>query len=150
MQSYNISDLSVSLYFFLLKLCLINTNLRKCADSSYTKSVLLLCCLKLQLSVTQDVLLCMRRQMYFFAFFFPCNCLNINLLKSCTKAVVSDLIKCRFHPSDFNKAVSCSYCEAVDLLWPFVFAWLASTLYHLWSDDDYKLPIVELLSLAFY
>lgn len=49
-------------------------------------------------------------------------CLNRNLLKSCSRAVVSNLIRQRFHPSDLNKAVSRSYCEAVDLLWPFVFA----------------------------
>ncbi len=77
-------------------------------------------------------------------------CLNMNLLKSCTKAVVSNLTKWCFHPSDLNKAVSCRYCEAVDLSWPFVFAWPALTSCHLWSDDDYKLPIVELLSLAFH
>lgn len=57
-----------------------------------------------------DVFLCL--------FFY---CLNINPLKSCTKAVVSNLIKRCIHPSDFNKAVSCCRCEAVVLLWPFVF-----------------------------
>lgn len=76
------------------------------------------------------------------------NCLNIILLNSCNKAVVSNLIKWCFHPSGFNKAVSRSYCEAEDLLWLFMFAWLALTEYHLWSDDDYKLPIVELLVLG--
>lgn len=41
-------------------------------------------------------------------------CLNINPLKSCTKAVVSNLMKQCIHPSHFNKAVSCCCCEAVD------------------------------------
>lgn len=84
----------------------------------------------------------------FFFFFFFLNCLYIILLNSCNKAVVSNLIKWCFHPSGFNKAVSCSYCEAEDLLWLFMFARLALTEYHLWSDDDYKLPIVELLVLG--
>lgn len=84
--------------------------------SSYTRSTL---CLKLHLLLllTQDVLLRMRHLMCFFAFFICLNRLNIILLKSCTKAVVSDLIKWCFHPSDVNKAVSCSDREAVDLLW---------------------------------
>lgn len=43
MQSYNSSGLEMS---FLM--CLIYPDLRKCADSSYTKSVLQFCCLKFQ------------------------------------------------------------------------------------------------------
>lgn len=64
---------------------------------------------------TSDVFLCL-----LFLFFF--NRLNINLLKELRqKQWFQTLIKKkrRFHPSDVNKAVSCSYCEAGESLWPF-------------------------------
>lgn len=109
------------------KLRLINADLRKCADSSYTKSVLRVVAERDFAAVavgntgraavyeTSDVFL-------FLLFLFFFNRLNINLLKELRqKQWFQTLIKKkrRFHPSDANKAVSCSYCEAGESLWPF-------------------------------
>lgn len=69
-----------------LKKCLINTDLRKCADSSHTKSVFCFDAWKYS-----RCFLCTARHMYSFAFFLYCS--NINLHTSCTKAVVSNLME---------------------------------------------------------
>lgn len=87
---------------------LIITDLRKCADTSYTKSVLSNTgrAAVYESSVVLSLPFCYR--------------LNRNWLESWSRAVVSNLTDWRFHPSALNKAVSRSYCEAVGLLWPFV------------------------------
>lgn len=77
-------------------------------------------------------------------------CLNMNLLKSCTEAVVPSLTSVHdAYIHHFQKPNN--NMEAVDLLWRLVFMWLLSCSRNIFEvDGDCKLSIIASLFVACY